>query len=72
MDDNTPFATCDSIYDVIKTLENDSIKLFKWFSDNKMKGNKDKCHLLMSTNENSNITIVPSTNMLVYKTMFYF
>ena len=23
--------------------------LFKWFSDNQMKGNTDKCHMIMST-----------------------
>ena len=25
-----------------------SVKLFQWFSDNKMKANHDKCHLLVS------------------------
>ena len=33
--DNTPFVTCESI-EVIKSFENDSIKLFKWFADNEM------------------------------------
>ena len=28
MDDNRPFVACDSIDNVIKTLKNDSIKLF--------------------------------------------
>lgn len=46
VDDNTSFAMCDSIYKVIKTLEYDSMKLFKSFANNKMKANKDKCHLL--------------------------
>ena len=36
---------------LIKTLENDSAKLFKWFSNNKMKANKDKYHLLLSNKE---------------------
>ena len=36
---------------MIKTLENDSAKLFKWFSNNKMKANKDKYHLLLSNKE---------------------
>ena len=31
-------------------LENDSIQLFKWFSDNQMKANKGKCHLIVSNN----------------------
>ena len=49
-DDNTPYVEGDNIDEVIKKLENDSIRLFKWFSDNQMKANKDKCHLVTSTN----------------------
>ena len=44
-------VTGDSIEDVINSLENDSIKLFKWFTDNQMKTNKDKCHLLISSSK---------------------
>ena len=50
-DDNSPYVSSDSIEDIIRILENDSIKLFKWFSDNMMKANKDKCHLIVSSNE---------------------
>ena len=45
-DDNTHYVLGDSIDDVIKSLEViDSINLFKWFLDNQMKANSDKCHL---------------------------
>ena len=47
-DDNTPYTSGATIDDVIKKLENDSVLLFKWFSDNQMKANKDKCHLLVN------------------------
>ena len=47
-DDNIPFVTCDSIENFIKSLENDSKKLFKWFAENQIK---------VSTNE-SNTTNV--------------
>ena len=40
--------TGDSIKDVFNSLENDSVKLFKWFVNNQMKANKNKCHLLIS------------------------
>ena len=50
-DDNTLYVSSDSIVDLIRILENDSIKLFKWFSDNMMKANKDKCHLIVSSDE---------------------
>ena len=47
-DDNTPYRTADTIEDVIKLLESDSTILFKWFSDNQMKANISKCHLLVN------------------------
>ena len=50
-DDNTPYISSDSIEDVIRISENNSIKLFKWLSDNMMKANKDKCHQIVSSNE---------------------
>ena len=33
-DDNTPYTEADNTDEVITILENDSIQLFKWFSDN--------------------------------------
>ena len=50
-DDNTPYVSSDSIEDVIRILENDSIKLFKWFSDDMMTANEDKYHHAVSSNE---------------------
>lgn len=52
-DDNATFVTCDSIENLIKSPENDSMKLFQWFAENQIKANKDKCHLLISTNESN-------------------
>ena len=48
VNENTPYVRADSFYEVIKSLEEDSIKLFQWFSDNQMKANHDKCYLLVS------------------------
>ena len=42
---------------VIKSFEEASEILFKWFSDNLMKTNADKCHLLVSTNNTIKIKI---------------
>ena len=50
-DDNTPYTSGQNIDNVIRALENDSIRLCRWFSDNQMKANKDKCHLLPSNKE---------------------
>ena len=38
----------DTIVEVIKRVETSSVKLFKWFADNQMKTNQDKCHLIVS------------------------
>ena len=51
-DDNSPYVTPENLDDVIKSLEEDSIKLFQWFSDNQMKANHDKFHLLVSGKNN--------------------
>ena len=48
-DDNTPYRTADTIDEVIKLQEHDSTISFKWFSDNQMKANISKCHLLVNT-----------------------
>ena len=48
-DDNTPFVSGDIPLNVITSLENAAEKLFEWFTNNHMKANHEKCHLLMST-----------------------
>ena len=56
-DDNTPYVTAENLDEVIKSLEKDSIKLFQWFSDNQMKANHDKCHLLVSGKNNVTMNV---------------
>ena len=41
----------------MESLEEASEILFKWFNDNLMKINVDKCHLLVSTNNTAKIKI---------------
>ena len=56
-DDNTIYNAGDNIEEVILSLRESSKKLFKWFSDNQMKSNGDKCHLIVSTNDTAEIQI---------------
>ena len=56
-DDTTPYTSENTIEDVIKSLEQCSKILFKWFDDNYMKANSDKSHLLLSTEEKLNANI---------------
>ena len=53
-DDNTLYDSCDTIEEVISSLQSSSKKLFQWLSDNQMKGNTEKCHLIMSTDQTVN------------------
>ena len=56
-DDNTIYDEGDNIDEVIFSLQESSKKLFKWFADNQMKTSEDKCHLIVSTNELTEIQI---------------
>ena len=56
-DDNTPHVEANNIDEVITILVNDSIQLFKWFSDNQVKANKDKCHLVIGNNKKFSMKI---------------
>ena len=58
-DDNTPYVSADTTDCVIKRLETASVKLLKWFAENQMKANQDKCHLIVSENENVSMHIGP-------------
>ena len=56
-DDSTIYDAGDNIYEVVFSLQESSIKPFKWFADNQMKANEDKCHLTVITNELTEIQI---------------
>ena len=47
-DDNKPYTEHESIDQVISRLEEIAKSPFKWFSDNHMEANPDKCHLIFN------------------------
>ena len=47
----------DSVHDLITSLEQASNALFKWFKNNLLKRNADKCHFLVSTNDRVSMTL---------------
>ena len=50
-DDNTIYDCGNSTDDAISSLKESAEKLFQWLSHNQMKGNKEKCHLTVLTDE---------------------
>ena len=56
-DDNTIYKEDENIDDLITSIQDAAANLFKWFSDNQMKGNTDKYHSLLSKHESSEIHI---------------
>ena len=50
-------VAADNINDFIKSLEEASTALFQWFDNNLLRKNPDKCHLLISSNENITVKI---------------
>ena len=55
--DTTPYVSAKNNEEVIKALENTSVDMLSWFAFNGMKANPDKCHLLLSTEENCHAVI---------------
>ena len=56
-DDNTQQATGVCLEKTLQKVEKASNTLFKWFSNNYMVANADKCHLLASTSEEVSVKI---------------
>ena len=56
-DDNTPFVVRENTTNDIKALEDIGENLIKWFSDNQMKLNTDKCHVLLNSQGPNTIKI---------------
>ena len=50
-DDNTPFFCEQNLEVLLSKLQICALKLFEWFSNNYMKMNSYKCHLILSSND---------------------
>ena len=51
-DDTTPYVIDTNTDALIQRLENETLILTKWFSDNYLQLNADKCHLLITNHDN--------------------
>ena len=56
-DDTTPYAIEDSTQQLITILEQNTEKILEWYSDNYMKSNEDKCHLLVTGTTETSVKV---------------
>ena len=57
VDDTTPYTVNKTMDARLNSIENDTSTLTRWFYDNYLKMNVDKCHLLVSSHEVVSITV---------------
>ena len=63
-DDTTIFACHPDLDTIIKQLEEDSSVIVKWFSDNFLKLNDDKCHLMIIGEKSTEATVSLGNSMI--------
>ena len=56
-DDTTIYVCGNNLKHIVSSLETDAQKLSKWFRDNNMKLNPDKCHLLIFGEKNNEVSV---------------
>ena len=56
-DDNTAYCTEKTLELLMAILEKETNIVLKWFRDNEMKSNDDKCHLIIANHNNQTINL---------------
>ena len=56
-DDSTTYTSEENIESLLKTLQDETSMVLKWFNVNEMKSNDDKCHLIVANQDNISITL---------------
>ena len=62
-DDTTPYSVASTTTEVLENLSGFTKKLFTWFANNQMKANDDKCHLLLSSPDDSSIIQIENSTI---------
>ena len=52
-DDTTPYSSGSDFNTILNNLQKGVEKIFKWFLENRLKANADKCHLLLSSKDHA-------------------
>ena len=62
-DDTTPYSVGSTTTEVLENLSGITKKLFTWFANNQMKANDDKCHLLLSSPDDSAVIQIENSTI---------
>ena len=57
VDDITPYVSRVTLDSTVKSLEKIADLLFTWFNYNRMKGNEDKCNVILTSQDNVHVNI---------------
>ena len=64
-DDAAIYCSHKELQEVTLRLEKDTVKLIKWFAENFMKLNEEKCHLLVFGEKDIEISINIATSVII-------
>ena len=56
-DDSTTYTSEENIESLLKTLQEETSMVLKWFNVNEMKSNDGKCHLIVANHDDISITL---------------
>ena len=62
-DDTTSYSVGSTATEVLENLSGITKKLFTWFANNQMKANDDKCHLLLSSPDDSSLIQIENSTI---------
>ena len=62
-DNTTPYSVGSATTEVLENLSGTTKKLFTWFANNQMKANDDKCHLLLSSPDDSPVIQIENSTI---------
>ena len=63
-DDTTIYVCGQELEQIVSSLDNDAQRISKWFLDNSMKLNPDKCHYLIFGGKNTDVSVHISETMV--------
>ena len=65
--DTTPYSVRSTTTEVLENLSGTTKKLFTWFANNQMKANNNKCHLLLSSPDDSAVIQIENSTIKCFK-----